>query len=104
MILQGTTPTLTISIDADELSLEDVVGVEFTFQSGQKVTKKSMSALTIDTGANTIAYTFSEAETLALYPSSKLIWQIRFKLQDGVIVGTDKQSIDVIDLISGEVM
>jgi hypothetical protein len=33
-----------------------------------------------------------------------LIWQARFKLQSGVIVGTVKKSIKVIDLISEEVM
>ena len=105
MILQGTTPTLTITVNAEELLLADVVEIELTFQSGtQAPTKKSMSDLTIDTEANTLAYTFSEAETLALSPSAMLIWQARFKLQSGAIVGTVKKSIKVIDLISEEVM
>lgn len=105
MILQGTTPTLTITVNADELLLSDVVEIELTFQSGtQAPTKKSMSDLTIDTEANTLAYTFTERETLALSSSAMLIWQARFKLQSGAIVGTVKKSIKVIDLISEEVM
>lgn len=104
MILQGTTPTLTISLNAEELSLADVTEIELVFQSGSAVDKKAMSDLTIDTDANTMAYTFTEAETLALSAASMLIWQARFKLQSGVIVGTVKKSIKVIDLISEEVM
>ena len=105
MILQGTTPTLTITVNSDELLLSDVVEIELTFQSGaQAPTFKSMSDLTIDTEANTMAYTFTEAETLALSATAMLIWQARFKLQSGVIVGTVKKSIKVIDLISEEVM
>lgn len=34
MILQGTTPTLTITVNPDELLLADVVEIELTFQSG----------------------------------------------------------------------
>ena len=104
MILQGTTPTLTIAVNAEELSLADVVGIELTFQSGQKVTKKSLSDVEVDTEHNTVAYTFTEKETLALSVPSKLTWQVRFKLQNGAIVGTSKQLIDVADLISEEVM
>lgn len=105
MILQGTTPTLTITVNPDELLLADVVEIELTFQSGaQTPTKKGMAALTIDTEANTMAYTFTEAETLALSSTAMLIWQARFKLQSGVIVGTVKKSIKVLDLISEEVM
>jgi hypothetical protein len=105
MILQGTTPTLTITVNPEELLLEDVTEIELTFQSGtQTPTMKSMSDLTIDTEANTLSYTFTETETLALSPSAMLIWQARFKLQSGVIVGTVKKSIKVIDLISEEVM
>lgn len=105
MILQGTTPTLTITVNPDELLLSDVTEIELTFQSGaQTPTKKGMTDLTIDTEANTMAYTFTETETLALSASSMLIWQARFKLQSGVIVGTVKKSIKVIDLISEEVM
>lgn len=104
MILQGTTPTLTITVNADELLLSDVTEIELTFQSGTTVTQKAMTDLTIDTEANTMAYTFTEAETLALSSTAMLIWQARFKLQSGAIVGTVKKSIKVIDLISEEVM
>lgn len=104
MILQGTTPTLTITVNPNELLLEDVTEIELTFQSGTTVTQKAMTDLTIDTEANTMAYTFTEAETLALSSTAMLIWQARFRLQSGVIVGTVKQSIKVLDLISEEVM
>lgn len=47
MILQGTTPTLTITVNPDELLLSDVTEIELTFQSGaQTPTKKAMSDLT----------------------------------------------------------
>lgn len=104
MILQGTTPTLTISIDAAELLLEDVTEIELTFLSGTNITQKDMSNLSVDTVANRIAYTFTEAETLALSADDALMWQARFKLNNGSIVGTLKQAIKVADLISEEVM
>ena len=40
MILQGTTPTLTITVNAEELLLTDVTEIELTFQSGQTVTQQ----------------------------------------------------------------
>ena len=104
MILQGTTPTLTITVNPDELLLSDVTEIELTFLSGTTVTQKAMADLTIDTEANKLSYTFTEAETLALSATAMLIWQARFKLTSGVIVGTVKKSIKVIDLISEEVM
>lgn len=105
MILQGTTPTLTITVNAEELLLADVTEIELTFQSGtQAPTKKGMTDLTIDTEANTMSYTFTEQETLDLSATTMLFWQVRFKLQSGVIVGTVKKSIKVLDLISEEVM
>ena len=104
MILQGTTPTLTITVNAEELLLADVTEIELTFQSGTNITQKFMADLTIDTEANTVSYTFTEEETLALSAESILVWQVRFKLQNGAIVGTVKKSIKVLDLISEEVM
>ncbi len=105
MILQGTTPTLTISIDPDELSLADIEQVELVFSYPGTCLIKTEDEVTIDISANTISYKFSEAETLALpVGSNKLYWQLRLKTSLGVIVGTVKQTISVGDLISTEAM
>ena len=104
-ILQGTTPTLTIAVDQNDLLLSNIIELELTFQQAQAdPVYKHMPDVTIDTEANTISYHFTQAETLALIPSRLLNWQIRFALPDGNIVGTPAAQISVSDLISNEVM
>jgi hypothetical protein len=103
-ILQGTTPTLTIAVDQDDLLLSDIVALELTFQQVGDPVYKHKPDVTIDTEANTVSYHFTQAETLALIPSRLLNWQIRFALPDGNIVGTPVAQISVSDLISNEVM
>lgn len=103
-ILQGTTPSITFNISEEDFAVSDVVKLELVFSNNGKVETKGLSDVTIDADANSITYTFTEAETLALAPTARLYYQLRFGFQDGSIVGTKKASIDVSDLISEEAL
>ncbi len=104
-ILQGTTPSLTISIDPDDLSLSTVVELELAFQQfNQKPLLKHLEDCIIDSASNTITYNFTQEETLNFLPSSPLNWQLRFATTDGQIIGTNVAQIQISDLISSEVL
>lgn len=103
-ILQGTTPTLTISVDQDDLSLTNITDLELTLEQAGNLTYITMEDCTIDTAANTISYHFTEEETMNLIPTRLLNWQIRFLMPDGNIIGTTIEQIDVCELLSTEVM
>ena len=104
-ILQGTTPTLTISIDPEDLALTDVAELELAFQQfNQPVLIKHMTDCEIDTSANTVSYHFTQEETLAFLPTTPLNWQLRFATTNGELIGTQIASIQISDLISNEVM
>lgn len=104
-ILQGTTPTLTVSIDPADLSLSDVVQIELTFkQFNQNPTIYHMADCSVDLEANTVSYHFTEAETLAFDPTTPLMYQLRFATNDGEIVGTVAASVNVSDLMSEDLL
>jgi hypothetical protein len=54
MILQGTTPTLVISIDPDELSLSDVEEIELVFSYSGKCLVKTKDDVTPTTTSQTV--------------------------------------------------
>ena len=103
-ILQGTTPSLTITVSADDFAVTDVTKLELVLQNGPTTLKKGLTDVTLDAEANTITYTFTQSETLALHPAARLFYQLRFGFQDGSIVGTKKASLNVADLISEEAL
>ena len=103
-ILQGTTPSLAISISAEDFSVSDVAKLELVLQNGSSIWKKGLSDVTVDTEENSFTYRFTESETLQLKPQHSLTYQLRFQFQDGSIVGTKKASLRVDDLISEAVM
>ncbi len=103
-ILQGTTPSLALSISAEDFSVSDVTKLELVLQNGSSIWKKGLSDVTVDTEENSFTYTFTESETLQLKPQHSLTYQLRFVFADGSIVGTQKASIRVEDLISEEMM
>lgn len=103
-ILQGTTPTFTISVDQNDLQLSGIADLELTFQQVGDPVYKHMADVVIDTEVNTVSYHFTQEETLALIPTRLLNWQIRFKMPDGNVIGTPIAQISVSDLISDEVM
>lgn len=102
-ILQGTTPTLTIAINPTDFSVSDIVALELRIKQKNVVNIYSLSDVTIDTTANTVSYTFTEAETLAFVPDVNLTVQLRFWFPDGTICGTNRMNFNVNDLIGAGV-
>lgn len=105
IIIQGTTPTLKITVKKTDILLENVADIELTFKqwNGPTVIKR-LADLGIDTTNNVIAYHFSEQETLDLLPRTDIEWQLRLKTIGGEIFGTKLSRFDVADLLSEEVM
>lgn len=99
-ILQGTTPTLTITIP-EEIPVSSITAAELTFKQLGTVWIYHLSELVIDSEENTISKTYTEAETLALNPTAPLSWQLRIETPDGIF-GTPQARINVLDLISEE--
>lgn len=103
-ILQGTTPTITIAIDPTDFSVSDIVALEFTTKQKSNISVYNLQDVTLDPAANTVSYTFTQAETLAFIPDVLLSVQLRFMFADGSIVGTNRMNFNINDLISSEVL
>lgn len=101
-ILQGTTPSLTITIP-EEITVDEITALELTFKQAFGVSVHHLADVSLDIEDNTITYAFSEAETLALSPAAPLLWQLRIQTTDGIF-GTPQNRINVLDLISQEAM
>lgn len=97
-IMQGTTPSITITIDPDDFQLSNVTKIELYVRNAGKLTTYTAEDLTVDTEANTITLTFSEAETAALNPKRSLTVQGRFWLGTSV-VGINKLTFGVADMM-----
>lgn len=97
-IMQGTTPSITITIDPDDFQLSAVTKIELYVKNGGTLTTYTAEDLTIDTEANTITLTFSEAETIAMNPMKFLTVQGRFWLGSSV-VGINKLTFNVADMM-----
>lgn len=98
-IMQGTTPSITITIDTDDFLLSDVTAIELYVKNGSTVTTYTEDELTVDTTENTVTKTFTEAETTAMKPSKNVIIQGRFWFSDGSVIGINKISIGVADMM-----
>lgn len=103
-ILQGTTPVLELEIDPDDFLVSDVVKLELTFLHKNQKTIHGLDEVSVDATNNSFSYHFTEEETLGLDIRAPLLYQLRFKLSNGEIVGTVKDSINITDLMSEEVM
>lgn len=99
-ILQGTTPSLEGAFDKADFLVGDVVTLELTISNNERLLYKSLNDVDVDAEANSFIYHFSEAETLALNTKVPLVYQWRFVFEDGNVVGTEKESIEVVDLMS----
>ena len=97
-IMQGTTPSITITIDPDDFQLSNVTKIELYVRNGGTLTTYTAEDLTVDTEANTITLTFSEAETIAMNPTNFLKVQGRFWLGSSV-VGINKLTYGVDDMM-----
>jgi len=96
-IMQGTTPSVTITINTDDFLLSNVTKMELYVRNGSNLTTYTADDLDIDTDANTITKTFTEAETAALDPKKNVVIQGRFWLGNA-IVGINKISYGVSDM------
>lgn len=97
-IMQGTTPSITITIDPDDFQLASVTKIELYVKNGGTLTTYTADDLTVDTEANTLTLTFSEAETSAMNPRKFLTVQGRFWLGSSV-VGINKLTFGVADMM-----
>lgn len=97
-IMQGTTPSITITIDPEDFLLSAVTRMELYVKNGGTLTTYTADDLTVDTEANTLTLTFSEAETAAMNPRKFLTVQGRFWLGTSV-VGINKISFGVSDMM-----
>lgn len=103
-ILQGTTPSLEITIKPEDFAVSDVTALELALSNASTLVVKGLSDVTVDTEKNSFVYMFTQDETLALSASNRLYHQWRFKFADGNIAGTRKASIDIEDLMSEETL
>ena len=104
-ILQGTTPSFTISIDPNDFALANAIQLELAFkQFNQPILIKHLADCVVDTDANTVTYHFQQEETLAFLPKTPLSWQLRLLTASGDVIGTVISQIKIDDLISQEVL
>jgi len=101
-ILQGTTPTLTIPINPTDFSVSDIVALELAVKQKNNIALYGLSDVRVDPDANTISYTFTEAETLAFVSGVWVTVQLRVGFADGNICGSEPMNFNVDDLISTE--
>lgn len=98
-IMQGTTPSLTISISKEDFELSSVSKIELYIQNGNKVTTYRESDLVIDNEKNSFTKKFTESETAAFVVKNDVIAQARFWFPDGSIVGIKKIAFSVSDML-----
>lgn len=97
-IMQGTTPSLTITFSPDDLQLSAVTAIELYVRNGRSLTTYTAEELNVDADTNTITKHFSVEETAALDPRKNITVQARLWVGDEVI-GINKISIGVADMM-----
>lgn len=97
-IMQGTTPSLTITIDPEDLLLSAVTAMELYIRNGNKTATYAMGDLVVDIEQNTVTKVFTESETAALDPKKNVVIQGRFWVGEAVI-GINKINIGVADMM-----
>lgn len=98
-LMQGTTPSVTITIDTDDFLLSNVTEIDLKVQNGSTVTSYTIEDLTVDTSENTVTKAFTEDETTAMSPNNSIVIQARFFLADGSIIGINPLRYGVADFI-----
>lgn len=97
-IMQGTTPSITIYISPEDLSLTNVTAIELYIKNCCAIKTLTMDDLVIDTVENSITKHFTVEETAALNPQSSIVIQGRFWVGDAVI-GINKIRVGVSDMM-----
>lgn len=98
-IMQGTTPSITITIDTDDFLLSNVSAIELYVANGKTVKTYTQADLTIDTEENSVTKKFTAEETAALSRRNNVIVQGRFFFPDGSVVGIHKITFSVADML-----
>lgn len=101
-ILQGTTPTLTITIPS-EISVSSIEALELAFKHMGNTSFLNLSDVVLDGTDNTVSVTMPEDFTLSLDPSFPLYWQLRIGTANGIF-GTPQARINIEPLISTEAL
>lgn len=91
---RGTTPTITFTLDDDDLDLTLAKNVYVTFKYGNKTLTKSTINDELDISANTISVTFTQQETLD-FGESKVEVQVNWTYENGIRWSTDCASYRV---------
>lgn len=65
LIMQGTTPSITIQISSDDFLLSNVTAIELYVKNGNRMITYKMTDLVIDTEANTITKIFLKRKLLS---------------------------------------
>ena len=98
-IMQGTTPSLTITIKDTDFLLSNVSKVELYVQNGKQIRTYTDADLTIDTEENTVTKKFTEEETSAFTRKTTLVVQARFFFPDNSVIGINKLQFAVSDML-----
>ena len=96
-IMQGTTPSLTITFSPDDLQLSAVTAMDIKIRN-VRTRSYGLDDMTIDTETNSFTYQFTEEETTELNPKKPLTIQGRLWLGDK-IVGFNKIQFEVSDMM-----
>lgn len=99
-IMQGTTPSLILEVDPDELWVTSATRIEVYLTNGGQTETYTEADLVLDAETNTITKHFSEEETAAFSRKSPVVVQARFWMPNGQVVGTYKASFDVADMLT----
>lgn len=96
-IMQGTTPSLTITIDPNDLQLSMVTAMDVKIRNVRLKSYK-LDDMVIDSEANSFTYHFTEEETTELNPKKPLTVQGRLWVDDEIF-GIDKLQFAVADMM-----
>lgn len=96
---RGTTPTIAFTLDNIEFSLIDKA--ELTIVQNDE--KKIIKLLTINVEQCGMFTTLSQEETLSLAPG-KCTVQVKILFNDGSVIATDIQTLDVQTILNDEVL
>lgn len=96
-IMQGTTPSLTITIDPDDLLLSAVTAMDIKIKN-VRLKSYELNDMTINSEENSFSYHFTEEETTELNPKKPIVVQGRLWVGEEIF-GIDKIYFDVADMM-----
>lgn len=103
-MIRGTTPTLTMKLPSEVSVLDVASAIVSIEQSGKEKITKSISDITKDPDANTLAVKLTQEETLSLSARSSAFVQLKVKTNNGNVLASSPSPMVVTDIINEEVM